>query len=418
MKRINITDSMLAAMQNSMADPELKASQYVVFETVAVTSRPLNKAGTIFNNAVITQPTLQEMADVVNSEGGAVPLIIQHNVGGKDVTPYGKVFQGAVYPTDDGLHHELRTLFAMPNPDTDKNSERAALTQDIDDGFMSEVSIGAAFNQLLSSANPQFDFLSEEADIMNFIERKDDEGNSIDAGETHVIAKGLRAWAELSLVVRGASKGAVISSASQQKLASKYDDSGMFRKLAASSEIDARELVTFTSRLNASKSETPINGEFNMDKEILAQLTAAGAKLGKAETQLEAATAQVTELTATNEALTAAAKTAAEELATATARVTELEAQVAAAPENTVAEAALVIAFVDENLAAAVTASGKKDVDTTKMDTAGKLEFIKEAGVKLHQLVGAGDNGRAQGKQEPASGLSENQRAFLSANAR
>jgi len=419
-KRISITDSMLQAMRTSMADENLDSSQYVVFETVAVTTRPLNKAGTIFNNATITQPTLLEMAEVVNSEGGAVPLILQHNVGGDDVTPSGKVFQGGVYPTDDGLFHELRTLFAMPNPDTDKNATRASYTQDIDNGFISEVSIGAAFEQLLSSANPAFDFLSDEADIMNFIEREDDEGNSIDAGETHVIAKGLRSWAELSLVVRGASKGAVISSASKQKLSKNYDDSSMFRKLAASEDFDADQLVTFTSKLTASEVETPLNGDFNMDtKDILAQLTAAGAKVGKVEGQLEASQAQVTELTASNETLTASVATLTGERDTATARVTELEAQVASAPEGSAAEVTAMTTFVDSQLAAAVTASGKTDVDTTKMTLAAKLEFIQETGKSLHQLVAAGEAGRSNGQEDNRTdGLSASQKAFLSSNAR
>lgn len=419
MKRIPITDSMLQAMRISMADENLDASQYVVFETVAVSTRPLNKAGTIFNNATITQPTLLEMAEVVNSEGGAVPLILQHNVGGDDVTPSGKVFQGAVYPTDDGLYHELRTLFAMPNPDTDKNETRASYTQDIDNGFISEVSIGAAFKQLLSSANPTFDFLSEEADIMNFIEREDDEGNSIDAGETHVIAKGLRSWAELSLVVRGASKGAVISSASKQKLSKDFDDSSMFRKLAASGDFDVNELVTFTSTLRANEVETPLNGDFNMDKEILAQLTAAGAKLGKVELKLETAETQVTELTASNETLTASNATLTTERDTATARVTELEAQLANAPAGSAAEVTAMTTFVDKQLAAAVTASGKTDVDTATMTLAAKLTFIEETGKALHQLVAAGEDGRSNSQEDNAKvELSATQKAFLSSNAR
>jgi len=410
---------MLSAMRTSMGDENLDASQYVVFETVAVTTRPLNKAGTIFNNATITQPTLLEMAEVVNSEGGAVPLILQHNVGGDDVTPAGKVFQGGVYPTDDGLFHELRTLFAMPNPDTDKNLKRASYTQDIDNGFISEVSIGAAFEQLLSSANPSFDFLSDEADIMNFIEREDDEGNSIDAGETHVIAKGLRSWAELSLVVRGASKGAVISSAGKQKLSKNYDDSSMFRKLAASEDFDADQLVTFTSKLTASEVETPLNGDFNMDKEVLAQLTAAGAKLGKVEGQLEASQAQVTELTASNETLTASVATLTTERDTATTRVTELEAQVADAPEGSAAEVTAMTTFVDSQLAAAVTASGKKDVDTATMTLAAKLQFIEDTGKSLHQLVAAGEEGRSKSQEDNGKvELSSVNRAFLKSNAR
>jgi len=159
-KRINITDRMLQSMQRGFDDPELKAENFYVFETVAVTTRPLNKRGTIFDRATILES------------------------GGDQVTPSGKAFEGAVYPTEDGLNHELRVLFAMPNPETDGNTVRAQHTRDIDNGLISEVSIGAAFKQLLSSANPQFDWFGEDADIMNFYERTDDEGNSIDAGET------------------------------------------------------------------------------------------------------------------------------------------------------------------------------------------------------------------------------------------
>ena len=388
MKRITITDKMLESMKHGFDDPELQASNYVVFETVAVTTRPLNKRGTIFDRATILESVLQEMATQVNAEGGFVPLILQHDTAGGNVTPSGKVFEGAVYPTDDGLFHELRVLFAMPDPETDGNAIRAQHTRDIDNGLLDEVSIGASFKQLLSSANPTFDWFGNEADIMNFFERTDDEGNSIDAGETHGIAKGLRSWTELSLVVRGASDGAKISSSSKQKLSKEYtEDSGMFRKLAASADFDMADLVTFSSTAGKPEEKTTPNGDIEMDsKVILAELTAKGAEVGTLTAKLEASDAKVTELTASTTELTESVATLTTEKAALTTKVADLEAQLEDAPEGSKAELKEVIDFLDEQLSAAVTASGKTDVKTEDMTASQKVAFIKETGVTLHQL--------------------------------
>lgn len=415
MKRINITDRMAESMRRAFDNPDLQADNFVVFETVAVTTRPLNKAGTIFNNATIDASVLQEMANQVNAQGGQVPLILQHNVGGESVTPSGQAFEGAVYPTDDGLFQELRTLFAMPNPATDPNKERAALTQDIDNGMISEVSIGAGFKQLLSSANPSFDWFSDEADIMNFYDREDDEGNSIDAGETHGIAKGLRSWTELSLVIRGASSGAKISSSSTQKLADKYSsDSGMFRKLAANADFDFADLVTFSSTDKPQPKKTTPKGDFDMDvKLVLAELTAKGAEVGTLTAKLDASTAKVTELTASNATLTTTVETLTASETTLKEEVATLTAAAATAPADSIAETAVVTAFIDENLAAALTASGKTDVKTEGLTASEKVALIKEAGVKLHQL---------HASESGASGVSEDDAAqakrlaFLKAN--
>lgn len=415
MKRINITDRMLQSMQRGFDDPELKAENFYVFETVAVTTRPLNKRGTIFDRATILESVLQEMATQLNAEGGFVPLILQHDIGGDQVTPSGKVFEGAVYPTEDGLNHELRVLFAMPNPETDGNTVRAQHTRDIDNGLISEVSIGAAFKQLLSSANPQFDWFGEDADIMNFYERTDDEGNSIDAGETHGIAKGLRSWTELSLVVRGASNGATISSSSKQKLSKTYEDSGMFRKLAANAEFDIADLVTFSSTEKASKETTP-KGDFDMDaKLILSQLADKGAEVGQLTAKLDASDAKVTELTASNTELTASVATLTADKTTLETEVTDLKAKLEDAPADSKAELKIVTDFMDTQLAAAVTASGKKDVDTANMTATQKVDFIKETGVALHQLH-ASESGAAG--TTPAASESEQAKkmAFLKAN--
>lgn len=394
MKRINITDRMLQSMQRGFDDPNLKASEFYVFETVAVTTKPLNKRGTIFDRATILESVLQEMATQLNAEGGFVPLILQHDIGGDQVTPSGKAFEGAVYPTEDGLNHELRVLFAMPNPESDGNTIRAQHTRDIDNGLISEVSIGAAFKQLLSSANPQFDWFGEDADIMNFYDRTDDEGNSIDAGETHGIAKGLRSWTELSLVVRGASNGATISSSSKQKLSKTYEDSGMFRKLAANAEFDIADLVTFSSTDKPAKKTTP-KGDIDMDaKDILSQLTAAGAEVGQLTAKLDASGVKVTELTASNTTLTTENATLTAANATLTAANADLTAKLADAPAGSAAEVTEVTTFLNDQLAAAVTASGKQGVKTEDMTTTEKVAFIKETGVALHQLHGS-DSGAA-----------------------
>lgn len=405
---------MLESMKRGFDDPNLKADNFVVFETVAVTTKPLNKRGTIFDQTRILESVLQEMADQVNSEGGFVPLILQHDSAGPNVTPSGKAFEGAVYPTDDGLFHELRVLFAMPNPETDSNEKRASLTLDIDNGLISEVSIGAGFKQLLSSANPQFDWFGDDSELYHFYERVDDEGNSIDAGETYGIAKGLRSWTELSLVVRGASNGATISSSSKQKLSKTYEDSGMFRKLAASTnKVDMAELVTFSSTPNSGAEEISPKGEFEMKPElILAQLADKGAEVGQLTAKLDASELKVTELTASNTELKTTVATLTSEKDDLSTEIATLKAQVAEAPEGSAVELKEVMDFFDSQLAAAATASGQSNVNFKEMSTVEKVAFLKEAGVKLHQLVGS-DSG-ASGEELEATGTAKRKQAWKS----
>lgn len=169
----------------------------------------------------------------------------------------------------------------------------------------------------------------------------------------------------------------------------------MFRKLAASStEVDMADLVTFSSTATTTKKkqkeETSPKGDLDMDsKDILAALTAKGAEVGELTAKLSAETAKVTELTASNTELTNTVATLTSEKEALEKDKTDLEAQLADAPEGSAVELKTVVDFLDAQLAAAVTASGRKDVKTDEMNASQKVEFIKETGVNLHQLVGS-----------------------------
>ena len=95
--------------------------------------------------------------------------------------------------------------------------------------------------------------------------------------------------------------------------------------------------------------------------------------------------------------------------------MTDLKAKLEDAPADSKAELKIVTDFMDTQLAAAVTASGKKDVDTANMTATQKVDFIKETGVALHQLH-ASESGAAG--TTPAASESEQAKkmAFLKAN--
>lgn len=198
--------------------------------------------------------------------------------------------------------------------------------------------------------------------------------------------------------MRGASKGAVISSLNKQKLSRQYEDSGIFRRLAAKSDFDIEQFVTFSSAPSGSKKKIPSIGEFNMDaKAILAELAEKGVELGRLKAKLEASEAKVVELQTSQEASVKSIETLTAENAKLKTEVGDLTTKLSEAPEGSEVEFNTVMDFIKEHLDAAVIASGKTDVETEKMDATKMVAFIKEAGVYLHQLVGSEGKANAGG---------------------
>lgn len=303
MKQIPITPELRAKIQAAVG-ADVDPSNFAVFESISLNNLPLpGKAGTIFEKAVVSEVTLRQMADSINS-GNTLPLIWSHD---PEQVPKGRVFSADLSKGPLG-ETELRTLWYVDPTET-------TLIDKLNAASIDEVSVSFLASQILCS-DCGFDY--READLVSLVSRTCDEGHEIGVDGVHARLVGLSVFSELSLVSRGAAKDAKIVGKSQSKL------SAPLQQLAASG-VDIDKLLLTASR-----------GEWNVDLDTLVTSlsdTKADLKVSKANEERLAAevvtlsesntslTEQVETLTADLEAARAASKEA--ELEEATAELAE-----------------------------------------------------------------------------------------------
>lgn len=274
-KRIEVTAAIKEAIIASVGS-EIDFENIAVFETVAVTSRPINKPGSIFHDAVIPRATLEQAAAQLNT-GTFVPLHTLHMQGYE--LPVGRLFKGTVGTSQDGFD-ELHALFYV-DP-TEKE-----LASKIENGTIEEVSVGLRPEKLVCSGC-DFDYGLQSSED-NLWTRTCDNGHVLGMGGYHLKLEGVKKFMETSLVSKGASDGAKILNQRKRLLASQFAD------LAASCN-NPEHTTLFAS--------PTLGEEIDMKEieELQAGLSALTAKVGEQATQLAAAqetiTAQTEELTA------------------------------------------------------------------------------------------------------------------------
>ena len=274
-KRIEVTAAIKEAIIASVGS-EIDFENIAVFETVAVTSRPINKPGSIFHDAVIPRATLEQAAAQLNT-GTFVPLHTLHMQGYE--LPVGRLFKGTVGTSQDGFD-ELHALFYV-DP-TEKE-----LASKIENGTIEEVSVGLRPEKLVCSGC-DFDYGLQSSED-NLWTRTCDNGHVLGMGGYHLKLEGVKKFMETSLVSKGASDGAKILNQRKRLLASQFAD------LAASCN-NPEHTTLFAS--------PTLGEEIDMKEieELQAGLAALTAKVGEQATQLAAAqetiTAQTEELTA------------------------------------------------------------------------------------------------------------------------
>ncbi len=274
-KRIEVTAAIKEAIIASVGS-EIDFENIAVFETVAVTSRPINKPGSIFHDAVIPRATLEQAAAQLNT-GTFVPLHTLHMQGYE--LPVGRLFKGTVGTSQDGFD-ELHALFYV-DP-TEKE-----LASKIENGTIEEVSVGLRPEKLVCSGC-DFDYGLQSSED-NLWTRTCDNGHVLGMGGYHLRLEGVKKFMETSLVSKGASDGAKILNQRKRLLASQFAD------LAASCN-NPEHTTLFAS--------PTLGEEIDMKEieELQAGLAALTAKVGEQATQLAAAqetiTAQTEELTA------------------------------------------------------------------------------------------------------------------------
>lgn len=313
-KRIEITDDIKAkVLANVGSEPNWE--QIAVFEMTAVTSLPLNKKWSIFDQAQITAQTFEEAAQYL-ATGGFVPFHTLHQQGYE--IPVGRVFYGESQVNPKGFN-ELRVLAFI---DLTAHED---LANKIDNGIVEEVSVGMSFKQLLCSACGD-DLMADESKLWA---QTCGNGHVIGMGGHHLKPHGLGQFRELSAVSKGASNGAKILGMQKRTLAADFGKP----ELALAANLKSPEFMLFTQ--HADLDSEPLGEDPVLIAELQTKLTAAEAKVldleASAATQLAAAAetlaatqAQVAALEAAKSEAEAAKTTAEAALAAAEAKVADL----------------------------------------------------------------------------------------------
>lgn len=343
MKSLAVTPRIIELIKaNSGA--EVREETIRVFETTAVSTRPLNKVGSIFNKARMSEATLRAMADYVNG-GGMVPLHTLHMQ--KAELPVGRVFHAEVVGLEDG-EFELRSLFYLPASDT-------KLVEDIELGVIGEVSIGAVSASMLCS-ECGWDYRGEDATFLNFIDHTCANGHVVGENGVHLRLNGLERWLELSLVSIGASPDAKIKSRARALLGS-----AEVEKLAAAGKHPDMTVVFASTQVERIE-EVDV-------AEIMTAISDQAVKLAAVENDLAAAQTSAADLTT--------------QLTAAKARVTELEAELAAKSAAVEIEPE-VAEFLKVAAKEALVASGS--AENAPEGLVACVSAIQAAKVKLHTL--------------------------------
>lgn len=305
-KRIDITDDIKAKVIANMGS-EPTWEQIAVFEMTAVTSLPLSKKWSIFDQAQITAQTFEEAATYLNA-GGYVPFHTLHNQGYE--IPVGRVFYGEAQKNIKGFD-ELRVLAFI---DLTAHED---LANKIDNGVVEEVSVGMSFKQLLCSACGD-DLMSDESKLWN---QTCANGHVIGMGNHHLKPNGLGQFRELSAVSKGASNGAKILGIQKRTLAADFGKP----ELALVASIKSPEFMLFTQHANLD-SEPVLGEDPVVIAELQAKLTNAEAKSAEVQAKLTAAEAKAAQIEESAAIVTTKLADAETALATTQAQVDTLEA--------------------------------------------------------------------------------------------
>lgn len=295
-KKLEITPK-IAALLSSATDGATDPNSVSIYESVSLTGLPVDKRN-IFENAVHPENTLREMAAFVAQRPlkNHVPMHTNHEQGYE--MPVGKVFH-AEYHTDSNGIGQVRSLFFIGNNETE-------LVGKLEAGSIEEVSVGVRYKHL-NCSQCGWDYMGEDAGLMNFWDRVCANEHEIGVDGVHVICNGLDKWMEQSLVSLGAAQGAKIVSRTKSLLgqdgytalaASGIDPTltTLYATTTLPKETDAMEMKELIKDLTDAKALV-----LSKDAE-LGTLTASAAS---AKTELETLTASVATLTTENIALKA-----------------------------------------------------------------------------------------------------------------
>lgn len=207
MKRLAITPQIKAWLEAALGPDVDVTDDFAVFESISLNTLPLpGKRGQLFEGAVTSPTTLLAMVNHINADGGSLPLMVDHNMGG---APKGRIFHAGLNYSDNAV--ELRTLFYIDPEFTD-------IAGLVDRGTYDEVSVQFLAEKILCS-ECEFDYRGSDASWSNLLELTCDNDHHIGENGVHTRLVGLEQFVELSLVARGAADNPKIVGKSASKLA-------------------------------------------------------------------------------------------------------------------------------------------------------------------------------------------------------
>lgn len=266
-------------------------NNFYIIKVRAISTEPVHQ-NTIFDGAVLSGPSIHEMKDLINYTDENIGVLTMHDSSELNV---GRVFYAEV--ADEGGPTALYAYLAILKTDDTKD-----LIAKIDNNVLDEVSVSFTPKHAVCS-KCDFDYMGEEADIMNWLTQTCPEGHTIGVDGCHLNLSGIEHFSEISIVNRGAATHAKIL---QEKSTPHYSEEEL-QELAASANVAELYVATFTNKLEKKMTVEKTN-EILLDEKI-AELQAENAELKKSldlaekvkdlEGKLEASYAKVAELTET-----------------------------------------------------------------------------------------------------------------------
>lgn len=351
MKQLPMTPELIALIQ-SQVGVDVDPTDFAVFETIALNTRPLpGKNGSLFEKAVVQPITLKEMVDSING-GNHLPLIADHELMG---APKGRFFHAGL-DYEDGL--TMRALFYL-------DPTEVALIGKLNAGSLDEVSV-AFLSREFNCSECGWDYFAATSSRENIIDRVCANGHEIGQNGVHGEMNGLNQFIELSLVARGAAERPKIVGKSDSKLAPAT------RQLLAAKGFEVNDLVVQASI--GLKEDT-------MDLAALtAQLTSISTDKGQLTAEVATLKSNLSDQTATLTEVRAAHDTLVTELAAEKAKVVELSAR----PDAVVGvEHGEAVTFLQDQVNHLLVASGKP-----KLEGDAAITKVADLKAKISELTG------------------------------
>lgn len=380
-KNVTITPELEAKFRRKFGE-DADLNKFYIIKVRAISTEPIHQ-GTIYDGAVVSSETLAAMADIVNFTDENIGVLTQHN---SEKLNVGRVF-GAEFSQENGGVSAMYAHLAILRTD-----ETASLIDKIENNVLDEVSVSFTPRHAKCSMC-DFDYMGEDATWENWITQTCPEGHTIGKDGCHLEINGVKSFAEISIVNRGAAtKPKILDRAN-------YSESEL-KELAASGKNPEMFVATFRQKMEYKMDPTkPENVELTAEEKI-AELEAKNAEMQKAldlnekvkslESENEAYLEKIAVLTAENDKYKADLEASVSEK---DAQIAELSA--AKAEEETKLSEAM--NFLKEEIKKVLIASGETNLNVPE-DLDGMSKLLSERQQILASLVPAG------GVSVPAAG--------------